>query len=54
MLDCRNQVLPGAIEFGGFELAEGCVTPRASTATSSLPEREQSFGGGGGGVIYWD
>ena len=49
VLDCRNQVLPGVIELGGFELAEGCVTPRASTATSSPPEREQSFGGGGGG-----
>ena len=53
LLDCRNQVLPGAIELGGFELAERCVTPRASMATSSPPEREQSFGEGGG-VIYWD
>ena len=51
VLDCRNQVLPGAIELGGFELAESCVTPRASTATSSPPEREQSFGGGGGGDL---
>ena len=51
VLDCRPQVLPGAMELGGFELAEICATPRASTAMSPPPEREQSFGGG---VIYWD
>ena len=49
MLDCRPQVLPGAMELGGLELAEICSTTRASAATSPPPEREQSFGGGGGG-----
>ena len=48
VLDCRPQVLPGAMELGGLELAEICSTTRISAATSPPPEREQSFGGGGG------
>ena len=48
VLDCRPQVLPGAMELGGLELAEICSTTRISAATSPPPEREQSLGGGGG------
>ena len=54
VLDCRPQVLPGAMELGCLELAEICSTTRASAATSSPPEREQSFGGGGGGFTGID
>ena len=53
VFDCRPQVLPGAMELGGLELAEICSTTRDSAATSPPAEREQSIGGGGGG-IYWD
>ena len=54
VLDCRPQVLPGAMESGGLKLAEICSTTRASAATSPPPEHEQSFGGGGGGFIGID
>ena len=51
VFDCRPQVLPGAMDLSGLELAEICSMTRASTATSPPPEREQSFGGGGGGDL---
>ena len=51
VLDCRPQVLPGAMDVSGIELSEIRSMMRASAATSSPPEREQSFGGGG---AYWD
>ena len=51
VFDCRPQLLPGAMELGGLELAEICSTTRASAATSTPPEREQSFGGGGGDLL---
>ena len=53
MFDCRPQVLPGAMDVSGIELSEIRSMTRASTVTSLPPEREQSFGGGGGGT-YWD
>ena len=49
VLDCRPQVLPGAIDVSGTELAEIRSMTRARVATAAPPEREQSFGGGGGG-----
>ena len=47
VFDFRPQVLPGAMDVSGIELSEIRSMMRASAATSSLPEREQSFGGGG-------
>ena len=47
VFDCRPQVLPGAIDVSGTELAEIRSTTRAGVATAAPPEREQSFGGGG-------
>ena len=46
VLDCRPQVLPGAIDVSGTELAEIRSTTRAGVATAAPHEREQSFGGG--------
>ena len=50
VFDCQPQVLPGAIDVNGTELAEIRSTTRAGVATAAPPEREQSFGGGGGGT----
>ena len=49
VLDCRPQVLPGAMDVSGTDLAEIPSTSRAGVAAGVPPEREQSFGGGGGG-----
>ena len=46
--DCRPQVLLGAIDVSGTDLAEIRSMTRAREATAAPPEREQSFGGGGG------
>ena len=54
VFDFRPQVLTGAMDLSGLELAEICSTTRASAATSPPPEREQSFGGGGGGFTGID
>ena len=48
VFDCHPQVLPGAIDVSGTELAEILSMTRARVATAAPPEREQSFGGGGG------
>ena len=48
LFDCRPQVLPGAIDVSGTEMAEIWSMNRAGVATAAPPEREQSFGGGGG------
>ena len=48
VLDCRPQVLPGAMDVSGMDLAEIRSMTRARVATATPPEREQSFGGGGG------
>ena len=48
VFDCRPQVLPGAIDVSGTELAEIRSMTRARVATAAPPEREQTFGGGGG------
>ena len=48
VFDCRPQVLPGAIDVSGTELAEIRSMTRARVATAAPPEREQLFGGGGG------
>ena len=48
VLDCRPQVLPGAMDVSGTELTEIRSMTRARVATAAPPEREQSFGGGGG------
>ena len=44
VLDCRPQVLPGAMNVSGTNLVETQSTSEAGVP----PEREQSFGGGGG------
>ena len=54
VFDCRPQVLPGAIDVSGTELAEIWSMTRARVATAAPPEREQSFGGGGGGLSGLD
>ena len=43
VFDCCPQVLPGAMDVSGTELSEIRSMMRASAATSSPPEREQSF-----------
>ena len=48
VFDCRTQVLPGAMDVSGTELMEIRSMTRARVATAAPPEREQSFGGGGG------
>ena len=50
VLDCRPQALPGAMDVTYTDLAEIPSTSRAGVAAEVPPEREQSFGGGGGGV----
>ena len=47
VFDCRPQVMPGAMDVSGIELSEIRSMTRASAATSSPLESEQSFGGGG-------
>ena len=44
VFDCRPQVLPGAIDVSGTELAEIRSMTRAGVATAAPPERDQSFG----------
>ena len=51
VLDCRPQVLPGAMDVSGTDLAEIRSMSRAGVATAVPPEREQSFGGGGGDLL---
>ena len=46
VLDCRPQVLPGAMDVSGTDLAEIRSMSRAWVATTVPPKREQSFGGG--------
>ena len=46
--DYRPQVLPGAMDVSGMELTEIRSMTRVRVATAAPPEREQSFGGGGG------
>ena len=48
VFDCRPQVFPGAMDISGTELTEIRSMTRARVATAAPPEREQSFGGGGG------
>ena len=50
VLDCRPQVLPGAMDVSGSDLTEIRSMTRATVATAAPPERKQSFGGGGGGT----
>ena len=50
VLECHPQVLPGAMDISGTDLAEIRSMSRARVATAVPPEREQSFGGGGGGT----
>ena len=45
VFDCRPQVLPGAIDVSGTELAEIRSMNRAGVATAAPPKREQSWGG---------
>ena len=47
VLDCRPQVLPGAMDVSGTDLAEIRSMSRAGVVIAVPPEREQSFGGGG-------
>ena len=54
VLDCRPQVLPGAMDSSGTDLAEIPSMTRAGMAAGVPPEREQSFGGGGGGLAQFD
>ena len=48
VLDCCPQELPGAMDVSGTDLEEIQSMSRAGVATTVPPEREQSFGGGGG------
>ena len=51
VLDCHPQVLPGAMDLIGMDLAEIPSASRAGVATEVPPEREQSFGWGGGNLL---
>ena len=51
VLDCRPQVLTGAMDVCGTDLAEIRSMHRAGVATAVPPEREQLFWGGGGGDL---
>ena len=51
VFDCRPQVLPGAIDVSGMELPEIRSMTRARVVIAASPEREQSFGGGGGDLL---
>ena len=51
VLDCRPQVLPGAMDVTSTDLAEILSTSRAGVAAEVPPVREQSFGGGGGDLL---
>ena len=46
VLDCRPQVLPGAMDVSGTDLAEMRSMSRAGVPTTVPPERGQSFGVG--------
>ena len=49
VLDCRPQMLPeAAMNINGTNLAEIQSTSGVGVAVGVPPEREQSFGGGGG------
>ena len=50
VLDCHPQGLPGAMDVSGTDLAEIRSMTRAKVDTAAPPEREQSFGRGGGGT----
>ena len=51
VLDCRPQVLPGAMDVSGTDMAESRSMSRAGVVTAVPPKREQSFGGGGGDLL---
>ena len=48
VLDCRPPVLLVAMDVSGTDLGEIRSMSRAGVVTAKPPEREQSFGGGGG------
>ena len=50
--DCHPQVLPGAMDVSGTDLAEIPSMSRAGVATAVPPERHS--GGGGGGLAKLD
>ena len=56
VLDYRPQVLPGAMDVSGMELADIRSMTRAGVATAAPTQREQSFGEGGrrGGLAGFD
>ena len=51
VLDCRPQALSGVMDVTGTDMAEIPSTSRAGVAAEVHPEREQPFGGGGGGDL---
>ena len=51
VLDSRPQVLPGAMDVSGTDLAEIQSMSSAGVVIAVPPEREQSLGGGGGDLL---
>ena len=50
VLDCRPPLLPVSMDISGVDLSANRVSTMSAEAGAFPPEREQSFGGGGGGV----
>ena len=49
ILDCRPPLLPVSMDIGGVDLSAIRAPAMSAEAGVLPPEREQSFGGGGGG-----
>ena len=51
VLECHPPAFPGMMDVTGTDLAEVPSASRAGVAAEVPPEREQSFGGGGGDLL---
>ena len=49
VLDCRLRLLPASMDISGVDLSAIRASAMSAEAGAFPPEREQSFGGGGGG-----
>ena len=50
VLDCRPRLLPVSMDISGVDLSAIRALAMSAEAGAFPPEREQSFGGGGGGI----
>ena len=49
MFDCRPPLLPVSMDISGVDVSVIRASAVSAEAAAFPPEREQSFGGGGGG-----